>query len=42
MSLVLTISVVVIETTAGMTRAATSANDGMVTVVTGPVVAAVV
>src|SRR5207302_367758 len=35
MSLVLTISVVVIETTAGMTRDATSANDGMVTDVAG-------
>ena len=31
-----TISVVVIETTAGLTRAATSANEGMVIDVTGP------
>src|SRR5438874_12237920 len=36
MSLLRTISVVVMETTAGMTRAATSANEGMVTAVTGP------
>jgi hypothetical protein len=35
-SLVFTTSVVVIETTAGMTRAATSANDGIVTAVTAP------
>src|SRR5258708_4352033 len=35
-SLVWTISVVVIETTAGATRAATSANDGVVTHVTAP------
>src|SRR5207253_11066702 len=35
-SLVLTTSVEVMETTAGMTRAATSANEGMVTEVTGP------
>ena len=34
-SLVLMTSVEVIETTAGMTRAATSANDGIVTAVTG-------
>ncbi len=35
-SLVCTISVEVIETTAGLTRAATSANDGIVIVVMGP------
>src|ERR1051325_1468500 len=34
--LVFTTSVVVMETTAGATRAATSANDGIVTEVTGP------
>src|SRR5205823_3719532 len=37
-SLLRTISVVVMETTAGMTRAATSANEGMVTAVVAPVV----
>src|SRR5581483_4151891 len=35
-SLLLTISVERMETTAGITRAATSANDGIVTLVTGP------
>src|SRR5436853_3542740 len=35
-SLVLMTSVEVIETTAGITRDATSANDGMVTAATGP------